>query len=107
MSVKPPNPQDLHSAHEELTDRVEGLASRVHQLEADGREIRAALAAEGIVDLVANPERRAGKRKLTAAQRQAALDRAAARARAAKPVGKGKGAVSSQTKRKMTEGKKR
>jgi len=91
--------------HERL-DAVEAQLSRVagdvDVLKADQRQLRAAVTGAD-VDVVANPKRK--RAKLTSAERRAIRKQTAARARAAKPVGKGRGAISAQKKRELQQKK--
>ncbi len=88
--------------------RVDGLTVRVDRIEADGQQVRAELArigeaaGLGVIAPVINPERR--KPKMTAEQRRAIRQQSARKARAAKQVGTGHGAVrSAKTKKKLAD----
>lgn len=100
MASKPSNSEATRvDALEALLDAA---LSRIAQLEADGRQMRFYLHQLGGSGVVIDPKRR--EPKMTPEQRRALRQQTARAARAAKPVGKGQGAVrSAATKKKLTK----
>jgi len=87
-------------ADEETKDKVDQLEGQVEHLAAEVKALRRELAARGVeIPMEENP----GKGPMTPEGLKALKQKLAARARAAKPVGKGKGAVSSPRVKKRLE----
>ena len=88
------------SNDEDLQGRVDALESTVEQLTAEIRRLHRELLAQGVnvPEMAENPE----KLPMSPEGLKALRGKLAARARAAKPVGKGKGSVSSpKVKRRL------